>query len=170
MMPARVALALQADGWWLRSKVIWHKPNPMPESILDRPTSSYEELFLFTKSGSTTFCDASCARRRRIRVAPEPDHVWHNSGHRGGDCRASRPVGAIRCPSAGTPESVVRLWRRVNLWDGHDYFHDAEAVRTDAMPQSLMKYKGAPAPEASAEASDTGIANSKPVRSNLRNV
>ncbi len=50
MMPARVALALQADGWWLRSEIIWAKPNPMPESILDRPTSSHEKVFLLTKA------------------------------------------------------------------------------------------------------------------------
>ena len=50
MIPARVALALQADGWWLRSDVIWAKPNPMPESVTDRPTRSHEYLFLLTKS------------------------------------------------------------------------------------------------------------------------
>jgi DNA modification methylase len=50
MIPARVALALQADGWWLRSDIIWAKPNPMPESVTDRPTSSYEHVFLLTKS------------------------------------------------------------------------------------------------------------------------
>jgi DNA modification methylase len=50
MMPARVALALQADGWWVRSDIIWAKPNPMPESARDRPTSSYEHLFLLTKA------------------------------------------------------------------------------------------------------------------------
>ena len=61
MMPARVALALQADGWWLRSKVIWHKPNPMPESCTDRPTSSYEELFLMSKR-ATYFYDAEAVR------------------------------------------------------------------------------------------------------------
>jgi DNA modification methylase len=49
MMPARVALALQADGWWLRSDIIWAKPNPMPESVTDRPVSSYEHVFLLTK-------------------------------------------------------------------------------------------------------------------------
>ena len=49
MMPARVALALQADGWYLRSDIIWHKPNPMPESCTDRPTKSHEHLFLLTK-------------------------------------------------------------------------------------------------------------------------
>jgi DNA modification methylase len=50
MMPARVALALQADGWWLRSEIIWHKPNPMPESVTDRPTSSHEKIYLLAKS------------------------------------------------------------------------------------------------------------------------
>ena len=41
MMPARVAMALQADGWYLRSDIIWSKPNPMPESVTDRPTNIY---------------------------------------------------------------------------------------------------------------------------------
>jgi DNA modification methylase len=50
MIPARVALALQADGWWLRSDIIWHKPSPMPESVTDRPTSAHEHVFLLTKS------------------------------------------------------------------------------------------------------------------------
>jgi len=50
MIPARVALALQTDGWWLRSDIIWHKPNPFPESVRDRPTKSYEHIFLLTKS------------------------------------------------------------------------------------------------------------------------
>lgn len=49
-IPWRVAFALQADGWYLRSDIIWHKPNPMPESITDRPTRSHEYIFLLTKS------------------------------------------------------------------------------------------------------------------------
>ena len=50
LIPFRVALAAQADGWWVRSDIIWAKPNPMPESVRDRPTSSHEHIFLFTKS------------------------------------------------------------------------------------------------------------------------
>jgi DNA modification methylase len=50
MIPARVALALQADGWYLRSDIIWAKPNPMPESVTDRPTTAHEHLFLLSKS------------------------------------------------------------------------------------------------------------------------
>lgn len=49
-IPWRAAFALQADGWWLRSDVVWAKPNPMPESVTDRPTRSHEYLFLLSKS------------------------------------------------------------------------------------------------------------------------
>jgi DNA methylase len=55
MIPARVALALQADGWWLRSAIVWQKPNPLPESVKDRPTSSYEMVFMFAKSARYYF-------------------------------------------------------------------------------------------------------------------
>lgn len=49
-IPWKVAFALQSDGWWLRSDIIWSKPNPMPESITDRPTRAHEYIFLLTKS------------------------------------------------------------------------------------------------------------------------
>ncbi|MDR1573692.1 MAG: site-specific DNA-methyltransferase [Clostridiales Family XIII bacterium] len=49
-VPWRLAFALQADGWYLRSDVIWSKPNAMPESVKDRPTRTHEYLFMFTKS------------------------------------------------------------------------------------------------------------------------
>jgi len=49
-IPWRVAFALQADGWYLRQDIIWHKPNPMPESVKDRCTKSHEYIFLLTKS------------------------------------------------------------------------------------------------------------------------
>jgi DNA modification methylase len=49
-IPWRVAFALQADGWWLRSECIWAKPNPMPESVTDRPTKAHEQVFMLTRS------------------------------------------------------------------------------------------------------------------------
>ena len=61
MIPARVALALQNDGWWLRSDIIWSKSNPMPESVTDRPTRSHEYVFLLTKSAKY-FYDADAVR------------------------------------------------------------------------------------------------------------
>lgn len=52
LIPFRFALAAQADGWWVRSDCIWAKPNPMPESVTDRPTKSHEYVFMLTKSAS----------------------------------------------------------------------------------------------------------------------
>ena len=52
MIPNRVAIALQEDGWYVRSEIIWSKPNPMPESVRDRPTSSHEKIWLITKNKS----------------------------------------------------------------------------------------------------------------------
>jgi DNA modification methylase len=49
-IPWRVAFALQADGWYLRQDIIWHKPNPMPESVADRCTKAHEYIFLLSKS------------------------------------------------------------------------------------------------------------------------
>jgi len=49
MMPARLAIALQDDGWWVRDEIIWHKPNPMPSSVKDRTTPAHEMVYLLTK-------------------------------------------------------------------------------------------------------------------------
>lgn len=48
-LPWRVAFALQDDGWWVRSEVIWHKPNAHPESVADRPTKAHETVFLLSR-------------------------------------------------------------------------------------------------------------------------
>tara|TARA_R110001583_G_C5554785_1_gene400661 strand:+ start:44 stop:1057 length:1014 start_codon:yes stop_codon:yes gene_type:complete len=50
MIPNRVAIVLQDAGWYIRSEIIWHKPNPMPESVRDRPTSCHEKIWLITKN------------------------------------------------------------------------------------------------------------------------
>lgn len=61
LMPARVAMALQADGWWLRAEIVWSKPNPMPESVRDRPTAAHEKVFLLSTAKSY-FYDAEAVR------------------------------------------------------------------------------------------------------------
>jgi len=61
MVPNRLAIALQDDGWWVRSEIIWHKPNPMPESTKDRPGSSHEKVWLLSKS-QRYFYDADAVR------------------------------------------------------------------------------------------------------------
>jgi DNA modification methylase len=84
MMPARLALALQQDGWWIRSDIIWAKPNPMPESVTDRPTSAYEHVFLLTKS-ARYFYDAEAVREPHSRdwwneVPSRPGNPDRNDG------------------------------------------------------------------------------------------
>ena len=68
--PWRAALALQADGWYLRSDIVWAKPNPMPESISDRPTRAHEYLFLLTKR-ARYFYDAEAIREPLTGPASE---------------------------------------------------------------------------------------------------
>jgi DNA modification methylase len=67
-IPWRVAFALQADGWYLRSDIIWAKPNPMPESVTDRPTKAHEYLFLLSKSPRYYF-DADAVREPSVYPA-----------------------------------------------------------------------------------------------------
>mgnify|MGYP001589901345 CR=1 FL=1 len=64
-IPWMVAMALQADGWYLRSDIIWSKPNPMPESVTDRPTKAHEYVFLMSKSGRYYY-DAEAVREPSI--------------------------------------------------------------------------------------------------------
>ena len=64
-MPWRVAFALQADGWRLRQDIIWHKPNPMPESVRNRCTKAHEYLFLLAK-GSGYYFDSDAIREESI--------------------------------------------------------------------------------------------------------
>lgn len=62
-VPWRVAFALQADGWYLRSDIIWHKPNCQPESVKDRPTRAHEYLFLLSKSEQYYYDHAAIRER-----------------------------------------------------------------------------------------------------------
>ena len=64
-IPWRVAFALQADGWYLRQDIIWHKPNPMPESVQDRCTKAHEYIFLLTKSPKY-FYDAGAIKEKAV--------------------------------------------------------------------------------------------------------
>jgi DNA modification methylase len=67
-IPWMVAFALRADGWFLRSEIIWHKPNPMPESIEDRPTKSHEQVFLLSKSRRYHYDGAAIAEEATKRA------------------------------------------------------------------------------------------------------
>lgn len=146
-IPWRVAFALQADGWYLRSDVIWHKPNPMPESVTDRPTKAHEYVFLLTKSGTPTFWVHRGGYGTRVR--PEPDYRW-----------VQRHTGEERTEDPGGSE-----WTRTNLWRGRDYFYDAEAVRETSSPNTHSRGKAGLGPDAAeiryktAEGRGSGVKN-----------
>lgn len=96
-IPWRVAFALQADGWYLRSDIIWNKPNPMPESVTDRPTKAHEYLFLLTKAARYYYdADAICepsstGDERRPYAVGQVDS--RGSGHyRGGGTQRRSPT------------------------------------------------------------------------------
>lgn len=119
LMPARVALALQDDGWWLRQDIVWQKLNPMPESVYDRPTTAHEYVFLFSKSARTQLWRH--ADGRIVYERPEPDHIWRH--------RETR---------AETRQNMSKRkgWFRVNLWRGFDYYYDAAAIMEPSSPNS----------------------------------
>jgi DNA modification methylase len=131
-IPWMLAFALRADGWYLRSEIIWHKPNPMPESVLDRPTLSHEKVFLLSRSEKYFYNAAAiaepsvedeskrAARREAAREYPahteaaqsrQPGNV-NNVGiharHQGAATRNARNVWTISSqPFAGAHFAVM---------------------------------------------------------------
>ena len=168
-IPWLAARAFQADGWWLRSAIVWAKPNPMPESVTDRPTSSYELIFLLTKSGAPTYW--THRDRPGVREAPAPDYRWQRFDGVELDAEPDEEgwrILQVVCPVCGGKKKRVirhveevmgqmcdlgtelvecdncieidedgetrvtgkiKKWAQINLWQGHDYFYDAEAVK-----------------------------------------
>jgi DNA modification methylase len=117
MIPFRVALAAQADGWWVHSVIPWYKPNPMPESVRKRPTTGgHEYILLLSKSGKAQYWTHE--RKRGSRTKPKADYVWK---HKNMDCVVDYPPVSKRI--------LKKFWSRSNLWKGHDYFYDIDAVR-----------------------------------------
>jgi DNA modification methylase len=103
-MPWRVALALQADGWYLRSDIIWSKPNAMPESVTDRPTKSHEYVFLLSKS-ARYFYDADAVRE--VAAYPNDD--------RGARSDSRRSVPGANCINPGYGKTSTHRNRRT-VW------------------------------------------------------
>ena len=84
MMPARVAMALQADGWWLRSQVPWIKPNPMPESATDRPTTAVEYFYMFSKKPRYFYDHVAVRTPGKTTTAERDKYGYDNSRTRWG--------------------------------------------------------------------------------------
>lgn len=95
MAPARVAIALQEDGWYLRSDIIWAKPNPMPESVTDRPTSAHEHVFLLSKSKSYYY-DADAIREEYQNVQSGAAATFERNGSKRAHVIPGQSVGTHR--------------------------------------------------------------------------
>lgn len=112
MMPARLALALQADGWWIRSDIIWAKPNPMPESCTDRPTSSHEHVFLLTKS-ARYFYDAEAVREAILPASTERYAAGYNASWKRAQLASvtdMRDTGFAGVPDPAIGRNLRNVW------------------------------------------------------------
>lgn len=115
-IPWRVAFALQAEGWYLRQDIIWHKPNPMPESVTDRCTKSHEYIFLLTKSARYYYnqdaikedsVDPESYSGRRVRNAPTM--ALH-------DIKNLKNAGSIQENGKLTSGQVYELRNKRSVW------------------------------------------------------
>lgn len=160
MIPARLAIALQADGWYLRSQIPWLKRNSMPESITDRPSSAVEYIFMLTKSGTPLFWVHRDGRGARTK--PKPDYRYldllENKEYetKPEEFNAKDKLPCPRCGGSGelsqgwfayvdtcpvcNGKGKVRRWTRINLWTGDDYFYDADAIRVPLNLDTLPRY------------------------------
>lgn len=121
-MPWRVAFALQEAGWYLRQDIIWHKPNPMPESVRDRCTKSHEYIFLLTKSGKY-FYDVDAIRQPH---AEKTKTTWGTSFGSGKDYGDG--TGLVAAENWANSVSVHRPKMKMpDGWDtgagGHGSYH-----------------------------------------------
>jgi len=108
-IPWRLAFALQDDGWYLRSDIIWNKPNAMPESVKDRPTRAHEYLFMFTKSDKYTYHGERVKEVGENGLLRNRRSVWNiNTAASAGAHIASFPEALVEpCILAATNEDEV---------------------------------------------------------------
>ena len=116
MVPSRVAMALQADGYTLRSMIPWIKRNTTPESVQDRPTTASEWIFLLAKSRKEQYWTHPI--KQGLRQKPNPDIIYVHKRTR--EQVSYQPV---------SNHILKKFWMRKNLWRSHQYFYDIDAVR-----------------------------------------
>ena len=116
MMPARVALALQASGYTLRSVIPWLKRNTTPESIRDRPTIANEWIFMLAKSEKEQYW--THPQKRGTRQKPKPDKVYIHRRTR--EQVKYQPV---------SDQILKQYWIPKNLWRSHHYYYNIDAIR-----------------------------------------
>jgi DNA modification methylase len=130
LIPARVALALQGDGWYLRADIVWAKPNCMPESVTDRPTRAHEFIFLLSKSARYAYDGAA------IREAYSESTL--REFREGYDGAATKDYASV---GVQNPSAVKK--RIVDKQRGHSRRHAGFNDRWDAMPKDEQQQHGA---------------------------
>lgn len=115
MVPNRFAIALQEAGWWVRSEIVWAKPNPMPESIRDRPATSHEKIWLFTKS-PRYFYDKDAVRQNMAassisRLSQDVENQIGSTRANGGRKTNGnmKAVGKIRASDVASPKHTGHI-------------------------------------------------------------
>lgn len=127
MIPNRLAIALQEAGWWVRSEIVWGKPNPMPDSRgAQRPSTAHEKIFLLGHN------DEPCCWRhsdgRWVFEEPAPHYAWKN-----------RATGEIVAYDTFTRANGN--WFRINHWAARDQYYEQDAV---AVPTTGQAHARAP--------------------------
>ena len=111
-IPWMVAFALRADGWYLRSDIIWHKPNPMPESVTDRPTKSHEYIFLLSKSQKYYYDHEAIGTPIKQDTVKRYERAWNGDGERGFPNGPQNHIKKFMDPS-----NEKRLWaNKKSVW------------------------------------------------------
>ena len=110
-IPWMLAFALRADGWYLRQDIIWHKPNPMPESVQDRCTKAHEYIFLLSKSQKYYF-DADAIKEESINTPEQQEAKRNKQEHKG-----QRDNGDMRHTTAGfTKTGIYEKRNKRSVW------------------------------------------------------
>ena len=111
-IPWRVAFALQEDGWYLRQDIIWHKPNPMPESVRDRCTKAHEYVFLFSKSPRYYF-DSEAMKEDAVGAAKGAAASFKRQSSKRAVAHVNQNVGTHRAERDDVHYNVSRNRRSV---------------------------------------------------------
>lgn len=126
-IPWLVAFALRADGWWLRSDIVWHKPNSMPESVTDRPTRAHEFIFLLSNSERYHY------DHEAIKEPPSPELVQQiEEGYNGKALKDY--LGASVQDASATKSRIINGYRsRIDKQRGHSRRHSGFNDKWDAL-------------------------------------
>lgn len=95
MMPARLAIALQDDGWWLRDEIVWHKRNPMPSSVKDRTTPAHEMIYLFSKRARYFFDCVAIVEPCAVEGWDDGTRIFGGPNKAGANAKHARTTGRV---------------------------------------------------------------------------